>query len=348
MTRKTALVFALAGLFSGMIAGPVWSQAPDPKPAAQPTKPGGGLRYEVHQVQGKVRVSRIGIDPMDTAAWRYIQKGDLLGTGLQVSVPWRSSVKLVARPATPPTVLWIGRGSLVNIQELSIKRGVAKARLDLGYGIIRAGVAEGGVRSDMEITCPAATLSKRGTDIFEITYRNGQFAMRLSDQGRGLIQAIQLQYGRNGNYLGARSRFLTPGQAVTHRMAQAIMSMQLDREISINDLFGLKGTDQLMNLIHDRGIGIFFSQGGNLPDFLHPGTPGDGMNLPGMGVDHDTDGLGQTPVQTSQGRREGDFGIGQGGLPGIFEDDDKRRLDSKRNACRGGLQHEICRRLGLK
>ena len=67
---------------------------------------------------------------------------------MQVHVPIRGTVIVVAVPADPPTVIQIEKSSLVSIDALSNRDGVAFSRLKLGYGAIRAGVAYVNVHSD--------------------------------------------------------------------------------------------------------------------------------------------------------------------------------------------------------
>lgn len=339
MTRERAIriVFAVGVVLCSapMVSAQATSRPAEPPPAvpkasaataSAPAEVGGeglaSLRYEVIAVQGKVRVSATGQDPMLDEGWTPVQIEDQLVAGQQVYIPLRGVLKLVARPADPPTVMLIEPGSLVNIAELSFEGGVAKSRIGLAYGAIRAGVAEGTARSDMQIQCPTATLSKRGTDIFRFEYHNHRFMMSLSEQGRGMIQAIQMQHGAFGSQQ-MRSRFVTPGQFVTYQMARAIDNMQFERQININDLFGLIGTDQFMLMQHQLGLGFLLPQGMNYAGLLDSPVPP--RDQPGQaGTDPLTQALQQglnsslfTPTRRNQ--HAGDFGVGQGGLPGIFD-----------------------------
>jgi hypothetical protein len=287
--------------------------------ASQPE--GGDLRYEVYQVGGTVRVSPTGTDPLGEAGWKQLKEGDLLQAGQQVHTSLRGKIKLVARPSNPPTVLYFEPGSLINISELNFKDGAATSRMQISYGAVRAGVAEGTTRSDMEIESPAATLSKRGTDIFRMEYVNGRYNISLSDQGRGMLQAIQT--GRTG-LSALNSRFITPGQFITHQLARAIDSMQFDRKVNVTDSFGLGGADQLFTMINDRGgFGFLLPQGNNVggvvgglgkDNFNQPQGPQDGQNNGQQGGNNLFGPLGRN-VRAAPG---GDFGIGQGPLPNLF------------------------------
>lgn len=296
------------------VATPTVATAPAAT-TSQPQPGDGSLVYEVVEIAGKPLVGPIGTNILkDYAQWRPIQVGEALGRGQQIHAPARAKVKMVARPADPPTVILVEPGSMVAIEDLAIRNGAAVSRLGLGYGAVRAGVAEGQVRSDMEIASPQAVLSKRGTDIFRLEYVNGRFRMSLSDQGRGMLQAVQLRYSNRGDVIGMKSRLVTPGQQVTQRMAQAIDSMTFDRDININDVFGLVGNDRLFTMLNDRGFGFLLPFNGTAADIFGGATV--------TGQDGRTNLFGTNPFSLpSQGTRsvrDGDFGIGQGGLPDLF------------------------------
>jgi hypothetical protein len=291
-------------------------------PATRPAgKTDGSLLYQVVQVKGKVRIGPTGLNPLLSKGWSRVQVGDHVGPGKQICVPFRGAVKLVACPAKPPTVILLERGTLLNFAELSLRGGVAKTRIELRYGAIRAGVAEGQTRSDMEIKAPIATLSKRGTDIFRFEYRNRRFVMSLTEHGRGMIQAIQMQSVAFGARARLRSRLVTPGQYVTHQMARAIDNVQFDRQINVGDMFGLQGLDQLATLLNDSGLGFLIPQGTNLVNHLDTVSPDGQLNEVPL-FDPDASGIDATLARpafpTTVHQNAGDFGIGQGVIPGVF------------------------------
>ncbi len=304
----------------------------------------GSLTYEVIAVKGKVRIGPSDLDPKSSQGWSYVQVGYQVRPGTKIHVPFRGALKLVARPAEPPTVVLIEKASLINFSEIVLSEGVAKTRIELGYGAIRAGVAEGRTRSDMEIKAPVATLSKRGTDIFRFEYRNGQFMMSMTDQGRGMIQAIQMRATAFGARTWLRSRLVTPGQFVTHEMVRAIEEAHFDRQINVNDVFGLMGPEQLAALLSSSGLGFLIPQGGNLANFLDVPTQ-DGRI--GVVPDFDPDAqpaggqLIQPPLPPTLRQNVGDFGIGQGNVPSVFGSGAKRIGRDLKN-CRQG-QHTKCR-----
>jgi hypothetical protein len=269
-------------------------------------------------MQGNVRVGPAGTDPKMAAGWQSLKRGDSLRAGQAVHVPFRGKLKLIARPADPPTVLLFDSGSLVQISELSHQGGVSRSRIELGYGQIKAGVAEGATRSDLEIQSPAATLSKKGTDIFGIEVRpDGRFNMFLTDQGRGLVQAIQMQSTQMGAMNAMRSRMITPGQWITHQMARAIDNVQFDRNVNINDVYGMKGVDQLFTMLNDRGFGFLLPAGGGSPlNFQGSQNTEGAPATPGLG--QQVQPFPQSLFQGIRDIRDGNFGIGQGEVPSVF------------------------------
>lgn len=315
--RILSAVLLLLGISAIALA-----DGPASKPATEE------LRYQVVQVEGGVKVGPETDESLNTngPGWYKPAVGDKLGGGIQIRVPLRSKIKLVAMPADPPTVLLIESASTISISELAYKDGAAKSRIKLGYGAIRAGVSEGGTRSDMEIEAPSATLSKRGTDIFRFEYHDGRFMMSLTEQGRGMLQAIQNQSGYQNGQL---SRFVTAGQFVTQQLMRAIDNVQFDRQINVNDQFGLSGNDKLFTLINDHGLGFLLPAGLkpiNIIDGNRDGNQplGDPQNINNQTNQNNplTQLVRPTPIVPG-----GDFGIGQGRLP-IIRDTLQKRLNS--------------------
>lgn len=311
-----------AGLLVGCLCATATLSAEEPAKPAQNAPGGDSLVYEVIEVEGRARVAPTGTDVMRDEGWTLIKQGDFIRAGQQLRVPTRSRVKLVARPAEPPTVVLFETSTLVNISELAMENGVARSRIQIAHGAVKAGVAEGEIRSDMEIESPTATLSKKGTDIFGMEVQpDGRFTMFLSEQGRGLVQGILTQSGGFGASQ-LRSRNLTPGQWITQQMARAIDNVQFDRKVLVNDVYGLTGVDQLFTLLNDRGGISFMLPTGNSPwSFFGNATPRDGI-FSSLGAQQQNQSIansfGGQGAQTIRNFSGGDFGIGQGQVPGVF------------------------------
>ncbi|OWY70040.1 hypothetical protein B7486_17190 [cyanobacterium TDX16] len=326
-----------AGFFDPSI---VMGQAGDGA-ASQPAVKTGELVYEVVEVGGKVAVSPTGTDAQMKEGWTPVAKGQTIGAGQQLRVPTRSRIKMVARPADPPTVILIEQMTLINIGELAMMDGAAHSRIQIQYGAIKAGVAEGTSRSDMEIEAPTATLSKKGTDIFGFEVQaDGRFKMFLTANGRGLVQGIINQSGAFGSSR-MNSRFLTPGQWITHQMIRAIDNVQFDREVMVNDIYGLKGVDQLFTLLNNHGgVGFLLPVGSNTPGFLGGASQRDGLTTTDLNTNPQSGNNLAGVLQTSTQIRHvtgGDFGVGQGSLPGFFGGPPKLQLRRDCGTPTGGL-----------
>ncbi|MCB9854977.1 MAG: hypothetical protein H6818_04760 [Phycisphaerales bacterium] len=317
-------------------ANQVASSQPVGQPGDEP------LYYVVQDFQGKVQYAKIGTDVTTAGGpeWTVVKKGDRLGAGLVIVTPvFGGALKLVLDPSSPPTVMALESGTMIAIDDLAMRNGVSVARLALGVGAVKAGVAESGdTRSDMTITTPTGTLSKKGTDIFRVEYQNGRFRMSLSENGRGLIQAIQFKFGSQGDVIGSRSRFVTRGQFVTQEMFKAIDHVRFDRDININDLFGQTG-NEILTILNNRGFGFLLPIGENTVNILGSPNqqPTDGMNGLMNGIS--TAGLG-----TATPRRDGDFGIGQTILPvrSPLGGAGRRIVKSRQNDC-GPHADQQCR-----
>lgn len=329
MTRTAKMIAICAGVW---IAAESVSVAQNTTPAqtnaaAAPVKAAQELRYQVVEVAGVVRAAAIGVDPKSPAGWHPVQVGEFITAGMQINTTFRAKVKLVMVPADPPTVIMIERMTLVQFSELRYEAGAAKARIELGHGAVRAGVAEGSVRSDMQIASPAAVLSKKGTDIFRFWYYNGNdWGMSLSDRGRGLIQAIQLKQGgmTGGGLGGFNSRFVRPGQSVNQEMLRTIETELFNRFVNVNELFGLTNGDIQLISLWGNGINIRGLNGDiiKLRDITGRDIGLDQMKTKEQLLTAGVDGLRlfqNLPFQTRdnrpRGNNGGDFGIGQGTVP---------------------------------
>lgn len=318
---RGALVCALAACWC---AAAGTARAED-RPAAdsQPAAATASLVYEVNAKEGNPKIAPTGTDLMRREGWAPLKAGDVVRAGQMIHVPIRSRVKLIARPSEPPTVLLIDSSTMINISELDIRDGAAHSRIQIAHGLIKAGVAEGEVRSDMEIESPTATLSKKGTDIFGMEVQaDGRFTMFLTSQGRGLVQGILNQAGQVGGS-SLRTRNVTPGQWITQQMIRAIDNVQFDQKVFVNDPYGMQGLDQLFALLNDRGgFGFLLPVGNNSLQVLGGASQRDGLttSTPG-GPDGSNPFGGIFGVNLTQGTRfvpGGDFGIGQGTVPSVF------------------------------
>jgi hypothetical protein len=127
-------------------------------------------------------------------------------------------------------------------------------------------------------------------------------------------------------------------------MARTIEEAQFERQISVNDVFGLRGPEQLAALLNDSGLGFLIPQGGNLVSFLDAPTQDGRIGVvPEFDPDvQPADGeLTRPSLPPTLRHSFGDFGIGQGNVPSVFGFGAKRIGRELRNCGQG--QHPKCR-----
>jgi hypothetical protein len=129
-----------------------------------------------------------------------------------------------------------------------------KVRVGVGYGRIRAGVAEGGLKSDFTVDSPVATLSKRGTWGFTLFYERDTDYFDIGLTDRGLVEAI--------NKLTRQRRAVNPKELVTSAMRMWLSQAQFERNVSIVDILGQGDIDVAFNRLQQNGLGVLQPGGG--------------------------------------------------------------------------------------
>ena len=127
-------------------------------------------------------------------------------------------------------------------------------RVGVGYGRIRAGVAEGGLKSDFTVDSPVATLSKRGTWGFTLFYERDTDYFDIGLTDRGLVEAI--------NKLTRERRTVNPKELVTSAMRMWLSQAQFERNVSIVDILGQEDIDVAFNRLKQNGLGVLQPGGG--------------------------------------------------------------------------------------
>lgn len=300
----------------------------DAKPAEQTANPGlidGVYRFVITEATGTVKVADLSADPTSESGWTAVKVGDILGPGQQLKTGMRSKVKFVMEPANPPSIIMLGANGNFSIDELAQEQAAdgaaVRTRLGVAYGEVRAGVAESGLRSDLQIRSPVATLAKKGTWDFSFFAERGTGNFKITLADRGLVQAIQNATGRQIN--------INPGQFVNQLMNRWIDTVKWSRPINIQDWYGLKGSELVFNLANQTGLGVF-GPGGSLNAVLRLNTPQNQLDfanvlrneLQRLGEGGGA-GLPQNPFSFDQfgprRRPEGDFGVGLGAIPIIVD-----------------------------
>ncbi len=226
--------------------------APQTQPAVDESEGRDALMARVIEVNGDVQHA-----PMGSREWAPCQIDDEYPERTKIRTGVRSSIKLQIGEEEPYTVMVIESVGLTVLSEAYKTGAVKRVRVGVGYGGVRAGVAEGGLESDFTIDTPVATLSKRGTWNFGIYYERatGRFEAFLLD--RGLVDVL--------NKLRGQTRRLQPGQLVTQAMRRWADEAQVRRNVSIVDLFGQENIDVAFNRIRNDGLGVVDPGSGNKP-----------------------------------------------------------------------------------
>lgn len=235
------ILIALAAAF----VGPVDAQTT--RPAEEKAEQ---LKARVVSVAGAASWAPAAASPTDKQAWKAVQVGDEYDAGTQIKTSLRSAVVLTFGD---DTVVKIERMTLASIDQFHKSATTKTTRLGLGYGAVRAGVAEGALRSDFAVDSPVATLSKRGTDgiYFYQEPRTGRFVISLARAGElEILHRIRQQL-----------RLLRRGENVTQRLLNFILRSQIDRNFHFFT-GGLTDTELRFEMRNTTGLSI-----------LSPGKP---------------------------------------------------------------------------
>jgi len=142
----------------------------------------------------------------------------------------------------------IDSASRTIISECYKTQDTKRVRIGVGYGRIRAGVAEGGLKSDFTVDSPVATLSKRGTWNFGMFYERGTDRFEVFLLDRGLVEAI--------NEITGQRRGLLPKESVTNAMRRWGTESQIQRNVPIPDLLGQGDVEVVFNRLKQDGLGV--------------------------------------------------------------------------------------------
>jgi len=289
-------------------------------------------RFVVLQVAGDVKRADMDVEPATDVGWTAIKEGDILGPGTQIKTGMRSKIKIVMEPAEPPSIIMFSGSGLYSVDELLKAQDpqgdtAVVTRLGVAYGEIRAGVAEGSLRSDLQIRSPVATLAKKGTWDFGFFAERGTGNFRISLADRGLVLATQNSTGK--------SLAIQRGQFVNQLMGRWIDTVRFNRPINVQDWYGLKGTELVFNLTNQSGLGVL-APGGDLTSVLRLSGRQDQIDFGNL-IRAQLEGIGQQGgaglggLQGLQGntllfdafgprrRNEGNFGVGLGVLPVLID-----------------------------
>lgn len=261
----------------------------------------------------RVRVVRMAGDvTYKTAASPSALKakiGDEFSAPTTIQTGQFSSVTLKVGDELPDTLFKIEAGSTVDLSEAAIIDGVKRTRVGLGYGMLRAGVGEGGAKSEVTVDTPNATLSKRGTWNYGIEYERGTGRYRAFVLDSGVASVLHKGKGIR--------REVTVGQSVTDAMRLWSDESQIRRNVPIPDVLGQEDIQIAFSRRNNSGLGLLQPGEGQRPIFdFTQRTDAGGFSLFNRRQGSPPIINGPRPIQRdfpAIQRPEGDFGTGRGG-----------------------------------
>jgi len=126
-------------------------------PAEKPEPKTDPIRVTVVSVSGSAHKLRAS-DPK--ASWKPLEAGDVLDELTVIRTGFRTKVELKLADRAK---VFIHSGTKIGIREVRKKGALARTRLGLKYGSIRARVISETGPSDFQVATPVATLSVRGS-----------------------------------------------------------------------------------------------------------------------------------------------------------------------------------------
>lgn len=282
--------------FCGMLPKVCAQDEPESQPPTTAPSDREAVFARVIEVHGDVQHA-----PLGTKDWEPCKLDDEYPQRTKLRTGVRSSVKLQIGTEQPYTAVVIDSVSLTVLSEAYKTKDTKRIRIGVGYGKIRAGVAEGGLKSDFTVDSPVATLSKRGTWNFGLSYERGTDRFEIFLLDRGLVDAL--------NKITGERRGLLPGQLVTQAMRSWADEAQIRRNVSIVDVLGQEDMEVAFNRLKQDGLGVLGPGGGrgallNLSNSFSQRQFADlvRQNLPAVSL----------PPSPGRLRAEGFFGTGRG------------------------------------
>lgn len=237
--------FSVAWVIGALVvAAAAGQEPPASRPASQPTE---AQRQPIQatalEVVGDVKHRAARSEP-----WTACKTEDVYSEGTEILTGVRSAIKLRIGEEEPYTCLMIESVGLTILSEAAIVPGVKRVRVGVGYGRVRAGVAEGGLQSDFTIESPAATLSKRGTWNFSLYYERGTGHFEIGLLDRGLVEAL--------NRITGERRQIKPLEFVDSTMRRWLDQSELVTNVPVPDILGQGEIQFAFNRIMSDGLGV--------------------------------------------------------------------------------------------
>lgn len=254
LCRPTAVALLLA---AATICSAQTQPAPAPPAAPAASQPASApagrtaIMARVLEVRGDVKHA-----PLDSDDWQPCKVDEQYPEQTLILTGLRSSLKLQVGADDTYTAVIVEPVTRMLISELYATSDTKRVNIGVGYGQIRAGVAEGGLKSDFTVTSPVATLSKRGTWNFGLFYERATDRFEIFLLDYGLVDAFSRATGEQ--------RRLLPGELVTQVMRRWADEASLRRNVAIQDMLGQGDMEIAFNRLQNDGLRVIDPEGGQV------------------------------------------------------------------------------------
>ena len=237
-------------VLSVLAVSSAYAQQPETQAASQPAG-ATPIMARVLEVRGDVKHA-----PLDSEEWKACQVDEEYPEQTVILTGIRSSIKLQIGTDDTYTAVVIDPASRTILSEAYRTPDSKHVRIGVGYGRMRAGVAEGGLKSVFTVDSPVATLSKRGTWDFGLFYERGtdRFQIFLLDQG--LVDAFSKLTGQH--------RQVLPQELVTQAMRRWADQARFLRNVPMPDLLGQADISVAFNNLTQSGLRVVDPGGGSV------------------------------------------------------------------------------------
>ncbi len=202
------------------------------QPAAKPAS--GKVLKVVGHVQYKKTTEK---------SWHKMSVGDVISSGMEIRSGLRSSAVIKVQDNS---IVQIRSATRIAFSELAKEANVEKTRIFISYGTIRAGIVSEKVRSDFQIACPTAVLSREGTWGIEMSYDPATGRYRIGLDTDGLVRVVQTLTGKKIR--------IYPGQFVTNAMQMWVSTANFRRMVALTDPFGVTKIEKAYYVQNSGGL----------------------------------------------------------------------------------------------
>ncbi len=250
----SVVLVVMFGFLAGGVVGAQDQPKGDEATAEKPAPPAPAddkqpIMARVIEVHGDVKYA-----PLDSRDYKPCKLDDEYPEGTKIITGVRSSIKLQIGDEEPYTCMLIEAVGKTLLSEAYKTKDTKKVRVGVGYGRIRAGVAEGGLKSDFTVDSPVATLSKRGTWGFTLFYERDTDFFEIGLADRGLVEAI--------NKLTRQRRAVNPKELITSAMRAWLDQVRFERNVAVPDILGQGDMEVAFNRMQQSGLGVVMPGGG--------------------------------------------------------------------------------------